>query len=352
MAKRKKEYQKLPGYKKGFLLGKHTLWRGTDHLLQIFSRMGAEDYKRFYFSDIQAIITRKTPADKVQNAILGCFILFLALPAFFFGGGGGIFFAVAAGMLLILLVINLFRGPTCETLLMTAVQTEKMHSLHRLKNTLRVLNRLKPHIQNVQGVLSAEDLKKVAVQSVRNKTPNTRSKTIGLPKIPLRHEKGRMHMILFVLLVFDGLLSVTGFFSTHVITTLLSSINGICMGIFVIIALVKQHNSDLSGPLKAVTWTSLGYVGIAFIAGYVVSFMYFFKNPGMAYNQWEFFKSLSAMSPWESPLRLGFDIYTICGAIFLGTPGLFFLKKPANVKKKIVVAKPGRPLDSGSPLPG
>jgi hypothetical protein len=80
--------------------------------------------------------------------------------------------------------------------------------------------------------------------------------------------------------------------------------------------------------------------------------MYVFKSPGMAYNQWEFFQSLSAISPWESPLRLGFDIYTICGALFLGMPGLFFLKRPVNVKKKTVVAKPSRPLDSGSPLPG
>ena len=159
-------------------------------------------------------------------------------------------------------------------------------------------------------------------------------------------------MILFALLLFDGLLAVRGFFSTHVITTVLSSFTGLCMGIFVIIALVKQHNSDLPRRLKAITWTSLGYVGLAFIAGYVVSFMYVFKSPGMAYNQWEFFQSLSAISPWESPLRLGFDIYTICGALFLGMPGLFFLKRPVNVKKKTVVAKPSRPLDSGSPLPG
>jgi hypothetical protein len=227
-----------------------------------------------------------------------------------------------------------------------------MYSLRRLKNTIRVMDRLKGHIQNVQGILSAEDLRKGAVQPVLNKAPKDRSRQIGSPKRPIRREKGRMHMILFALLLFDGLLAVRGFFSTHVITTVLSSFTGLCMGIFVIIALVKQHNSDLPRRLKAITWTSLGYVSLAFIAGYVVSFMYVFKSPGMAYNQWEFFQSLSAISPWESPLRLGFDIYTICGALFLGMPGLFFLKRPVNVKKKTVVAKPSRPLDSGSPLPG
>ncbi len=76
MAKKEKEYHKLPGTKKGFLIGKYTLWQGVDHLLHVYSRVGVEDYKRFYFNDIQAIITRKTIAGKVQNAVLGFFSCF------------------------------------------------------------------------------------------------------------------------------------------------------------------------------------------------------------------------------------------------------------------------------------
>jgi hypothetical protein len=55
MAQNTSEYNKLPGSKKGFLIGKYTLWQGSDHLLQVFSRVGVEEYKRFYFSDIQAV---------------------------------------------------------------------------------------------------------------------------------------------------------------------------------------------------------------------------------------------------------------------------------------------------------
>ena len=82
MADKVKEYTKLPGSKKGFFIGKYSLWQGTDHLLHIFARFGIEDYKRFYFSDIQAIITRKTNIGKIQNVILGCLILLFLLPAF------------------------------------------------------------------------------------------------------------------------------------------------------------------------------------------------------------------------------------------------------------------------------
>jgi len=352
MANKNKEYQKLPGSKRGFLIGKHTLWQGTDHLLQIFGRMGVEGYKRFYFSDIQAIVTRKTDVAKVQNVILGCFILFLVWPAIAFEGGWSIFFMAAAGVLLIILFINLIRGPTCETRLMTAVQTEKIHSLRRLKNTLKVMDRLQPCIQNVQGILTSEDLTKEPVRPVADKASKGRTKPIDSPKTTARHEAGRMHMILFVLLLFDGVLAATGFFFTHIVPTLLSAVTGICMGIFVIIALVKQHNSDMPASLRTVTWASLGYVGIAFMAGYAVSFMFAFKNPSIAYNQWELFKSMSTLSPWESPLKLGFDIFTICGALFLGIPGLLMLKRSGNSKKKIIVAKSSRQLDSGNPVPG
>jgi len=42
MAQETKEYRRLSGSKKGFLIGKYTLWEGPDHLLQILSRVGVE----------------------------------------------------------------------------------------------------------------------------------------------------------------------------------------------------------------------------------------------------------------------------------------------------------------------
>jgi hypothetical protein len=71
MASEISTYQRLPGKKKGFLIGHHTLWQGPDHLLQIYSRLGVEDYKRFYFNDIQAVTTRKTGVGTVLSFVLG-----------------------------------------------------------------------------------------------------------------------------------------------------------------------------------------------------------------------------------------------------------------------------------------
>ncbi|MGD2187768.1 MAG: hypothetical protein PVI71_16670, partial [Desulfobacterales bacterium] len=79
-------YRRLTGKKKGFLVGYHNLWQGSDHLLQIYSRLGVEDYKRFYFNDIQAIITRKTDTGKIQNFVLGALTGLFGLLAVTSGG--------------------------------------------------------------------------------------------------------------------------------------------------------------------------------------------------------------------------------------------------------------------------
>ena len=334
MAKKEKEYHKLPGTKKGFLIGKYALWQGGDYLLHVYSRVGVEDYKRFYFSDIQAIITRKTITGKVQNVVLGFLLLLFTVPAILNDGGWSAFWAALGGVLLILVLINLYRGPTCETKLLTAVQTEKLHSLHRLKNAVKVMNRLRSNIQSAQGTLLREDLAKIPARRVNDNAANGPSLQAGKPKTTPRHEKGRAHLVLFGLLVLDGVLATSGFLFTHVLVTILSSVAGICMGIFVIIALVKQYNSDISNALRAITWACLGFVAITFIAGYVISMVFAFKNPGIVYNQWELFKSISSLSPWDNPLVLGFDIFTICGAFFLGFPGLLMLKQTGSRVRK------------------
>ncbi|MGD9325240.1 MAG: hypothetical protein PVH85_31360 [Desulfobacterales bacterium] len=355
MTKKEKEYQKIRGIKKGFLIGKYTLWQGGDHLLQVYSRVGVEDYKRFYFNDIQAIITRKTTAGKIQNIVLGLLLLLFTLPAVLNDGGWSAFWATLAAVLLILVLVNLLRGPTCETKLLTAVQTEKLHSLHRLKNAVKVMNRLRSVIQSVQGKLSREDQGKIPVRRVSdNAVKGSSQRTVSLKTLP-RQEKGRCHLVLFSLLVLYGGLTSAGFLFNHVIVTFLSAVAAIGMGIFVIIALVKQHNTVMSNTLQVATWASLGFVAIIFVAGYSISVVFAFKNPDLAYNQWELFKAISNLSPWENPLILALDIFAICGGFILGIVGLLTLKQTGNRVKEdsATQAEPlHRPIVSGKTAGG
>lgn len=350
MAKKEKEYRKFPGTKKGFLVGRHTLWQGADHLLHVYSRVGVEDYKRFYFNDIQAIIARKSIAGKVQNIILGCFTLFFTLPAVLIRGEWAVFYAIGAGVFFLLLLVNLYRGPTAETTLLTAVQTEKLHSLHRLKNAFKVMDRLRPHLQSAQGTLSSKDLAEIPARRAASKTAQGISSRMEASKTAPRHEKGSVHMILFILLLFYGVLAASRFFFAHVTVTVLSSVTAIGLGIFVIIALVKQHNSDMPDAVRAITWACLGFVSITFAAGYVASMAHAFKNPAVVYNQWEFFKSMSVLSHRENFLIFSIDVFSICGALLIAIPGLAMLNRSGK-KTKGHLAKtertPYRPVVSG-----
>jgi hypothetical protein len=270
----------------------------------------------------------------VQNLVLGILLGFFSLSVIASEGGWSIFWGIFVAVMLIFLVINLLRGPTCESHLMTAVQTEKLHSLGRLKNALKAMNRLGPLIEQAQGRVSSENLDQMPIRQVEQNSVSIPGQPVKSSKITVKHEKGRAHMILFGLLLVDGLLASLSFSFSHVVLTLLGSVVSICMGIFVIIALVKQHDSDMMQSVRTLTWVTLGFVGISFATGYIFGMVYALKQPGIMYNQWEMLKSISEISPWESPFMLGLNIFVICGALFLGFPGLLVLKKSPKPTKK------------------
>lgn len=148
------QYKRLPGIKRG-VAGYESLWMGTDHLLSVYSARFSETYKRFYYSDIQAVITRKTVAGKILNIVYGTLggaflILYFQFPNF------QNFFRIGAGVFFFSLLANWLKGPTCICHLKTAVQTEKLPSLNRLKNVQNILKILKPKIEKAQENLNTE----------------------------------------------------------------------------------------------------------------------------------------------------------------------------------------------------
>jgi hypothetical protein len=328
MTTERSTYRRLPGRKKGFLIGHHTLWQGSDHLLQIYSRFGTEDYKRYYFDDIQAIITRKSGSGKIQNIVLVALIGLFCLFAVTSGGGWSYFHAAIAAAMALILLINVLKGPTCETALLTAVQTEKLHSLHRLKKTESVMNRLRSIIERRQGRINPAHFDHQPVSSAGPQSEGSAGGAVGRRPKRQKPERGRVHLFLFALLVADGLIAASGLVFTHIGLTLLESAVTMLLGICVVVALVKQHESNLKRPLRTLTWVALGYVCFSFIASYIVSMGIAFRHPEILRNQWELLKLFSSTTPWESPLLMTAHIIAISGAAVIGIPGLFMLKNP------------------------
>ena len=160
-----KEYHRLPGTgqrRQGFVSAiaiRSRLWLGKAHLLCVDSMGFSEDYKRFYFRDIQAVVIRRTSRGKIWNGVFGGLAALIGLIAIVVNQPvassiiGGF-----AGLFLVLLLINIAMGPTSVCHLRSPVQTEELPSLSRLRRARKVLARLQPLIAAAQGRLTPEEI--------------------------------------------------------------------------------------------------------------------------------------------------------------------------------------------------
>lgn len=323
MSNKAKEYNRLPGKKRGFGGGYNTLWLGKDHLLSIASKVFFEDYKRFYYGDIQAIITRKTAQGKILTILLallgGLFVLLAALIAEI----GLVIFGILAGVTLLLLLINWLCGPTCLCHLYTEVQTEKLPSLNRLRTAQKAMNLLRPLIEQAQGTLTPE-----ASRAEASGRPPAEATTSVIESTirPKSREHGGFHGILFCVLLFDGLITAMDLFYNHIAITLLGSVIAMGAGACVIIALVKQHNADMTGALRGITWGALGYLCFSFFVGYSLYIIISMKNPAIMHNRWEVIKIISSMSPLDSSWLTGIYLFSIVCSSGIGISGLVSLR--------------------------
>lgn len=140
-------------------ISRSSLWLGNDHVLRIDTTGYTETYKRFYFRDIQAIIIRKTEAWKILGLVFSALAGLFGLIAIF--GGDPIvawIFGSMAAVFLLALILDLVAGPTCVSYLRTAVQTEELISLNRLRRARKTLERLRPSIAGAQGQLAPEEI--------------------------------------------------------------------------------------------------------------------------------------------------------------------------------------------------
>ncbi|MGA9875475.1 MAG: hypothetical protein WBQ21_06680, partial [Solirubrobacteraceae bacterium] len=149
---------------------------GDDHLLFVENSGFTETYKRFYFRDIQAITIRRTTARRLWNWFLGggCVVclIFCDFKMLSAGhpGAGTIVLLVFAALLGIPLLINNLLGSTCAGQLRTAVQVEELPSLCRLRQTRKVLDKIRPLIVATQGQLTAEEVSARMQETVADAT--------------------------------------------------------------------------------------------------------------------------------------------------------------------------------------
>ena len=154
MADSRPTYTPLPGRRRGFIFSA-GLWAGADHLLSVKSSRFQEEYKRFYFRDIQAIVVTQVPRFVVSApvgagaAILltGVLILRILRPSL-----DAWLWLMLGVLAAVWLYLSIWESCICR--LYTAVSREDLPSIHRMWTARRALLRLERRIGEVQGVFT------------------------------------------------------------------------------------------------------------------------------------------------------------------------------------------------------
>ncbi len=306
---------------------------GDDHVLAVDSNGFSEDYKHFYFSDIQGIITRRTRRGGTWSIVLALIIACSLMGALFLEKEPvRIFFWVLSGAFLVFLLVNAFRGPTCICHIMTAVQEDQLPSLNRLRVARKVIGTLRHAIERVQGRLSPEEVHTGQTEVIANSMPSLLE--IRQPRgreHQIRHYDGTMHVITFALMLTDGV--VTGIDLLHhtvalaVISSLLTAVYCIC----IVAALVKQYESDIPGTVRRITWASLGFVCVSYFLNYILVVLTFptlmNRRPDSVITQWDMYRAMFDVSPQDSPLVMGVYAFAAACSLVLGALGLVRVKR-------------------------
>lgn len=157
MEQSRERYRRLPGRRRGFIYGS-SVWLGSDHLLLVKSQRFREEYKRFYFRDIQAIVTARAPRFhfSTRAAMIGwvwfCLIVFLS--GVLHGVGEWLGWGCFAGNLLLFFVWAYVSAKcSCRTRIYTAVSSEELRSLYRNWTARRFLAKVEPLLAQAQGVI-------------------------------------------------------------------------------------------------------------------------------------------------------------------------------------------------------
>ena len=141
-------YRRLPGAKRT-PLRKATLWLSSDHILAIDSHRFTEEYKRYYFKDIQAIIVTQMSAATSRTIDLVVIIVvgFLALVAWRIESRS---MAVVTVLVLVGYLIHKSLGPQCACNLITAVSSDVLPSLNRVRTAGKALRIIQPLVEEAQ----------------------------------------------------------------------------------------------------------------------------------------------------------------------------------------------------------
>ena len=300
MAIQQNEYKRLPGRgsntRGSFSIGggNSKLYLGGDHLLRVNSNGWTENYRRFYFTDIQALTISLTSRRLIWNIVHAVLCaLFLLWLLDVDNTPGRVTLAVIAFFFGMFFLINTLRGPTCRARIQTRIGEELLPSLGRLSKTRKVVDLIRPHIQAVQGELNPGEIPGKFAE-----LGNQTASIVRRASLPGQNSyRGAVHTWLVSVLLMEVAAIAVNIFDPGLLAAFLILCTMPAVAVLAVAALVKQGDSHLGTGVKSITWISLAHVVLSFAAGYVMMIFVVIKNPKLGNNQMAIFKAMSTLIP-------------------------------------------------------
>jgi len=325
---------RLPGIS---LAHVESLWMEQDHLI-VCTGYGLflpflEEYRRFFFRDIQGIqisINQRRHTVTVILVILTFLVLCSLLLAALAGKswlGLTVFLGVAAVFLLAALVLNLSRGPTCTVIMKTAVQTVRLKSVTRLPAAERLLFLLQPLIEKEQSDLPSLPPQQPAALSSPTSTLPSRTATsppIAPPPAPPPHDTNLFwHWLTGGLMLTWTVLALADYFSQLVWISLIRILVLFALLLTPIVALIRQRQGKSPAAFAVISWLGLAFSLILLLSGYAALISIQFKDPELAGDQWKMLKYYAELAPGADSLvtvltALEVILSTSLGLVYLG----------------------------------
>ncbi len=265
-------YRRLPGW--GGLILRKRLYLGPDHVLYVNSRVVAQEYRRFYFQDIQSftIAEVEDPARfyglvlSIMSGVLTLALFYASHPVF------GTLFAVACASL----TTFTFTRPSVRCVLRTRVSAQPLPCLKNLTTALAFANVLRSEVAQVQGTLPTPALAS---------DPQTSYATVPPP---LRPYKGAVHYAAFAAMFVIALLTpirLSG--HSEALSSAFASIH-IMLIVLAITAAVKQHGTGIARAARVVIAVTLAWAAVSYLTEQIIvttTITEAFRNP-MKFDYW------------------------------------------------------------------
>jgi hypothetical protein len=243
------DYKKLSSFSIG-PFRRRSLWAASDHVLAAEASPFAESYRRYFYTDIQALVLTEinTPLRRSYYAFAALPMLAAAIVWRFTGNWAGSLFLIACS---VVLPAILALRQECSCTIQTRLGAERLPSLRRLHSARKAVAIMQASIDRAQGALPPEFPPSIFDASA---TPD---------QVPPRLHYGlRLHTVFFAFVTLNALAHWFWVDRSAAWNIASNIISFILLGLAIMTA-VRQHKTAVPKPIQTLIYLYLAQYALS-----------------------------------------------------------------------------------------